>query len=123
MYRGILSHTEVDDSGKVRGQESLEDMNIQILSVSPEHREEEERRGEGGGGEGVLSQSGKFAELVRQFDETDGGGSEGVRGEEEGGGGSPPRRKKPGLKAFEMFEKSGIIIGMVRMQKTAVNYT
>lgn len=70
-----------------------------------------------------------MSDLVRQFEETDsgvvGGGTEGEpeAGRGEGGGGSgggggeergvPRGKKKPGLKAFRMFESSGVIMGMV----------
>ena len=65
-----------------------------------------------------VRRKGKVSDLVRQFDETDSGpgvsGGGGGGGEEEGREESTPRkRKKPGLKAFKMFESSGIIMGMV----------
>ena len=64
-----------------------------------------------------VCRKGKVSDLVRQFDETDsgpgvsgGGGGGGAEGKEES---TPRKRKKPGLKAFKMFESSGIIMGMV----------
>ena len=63
-----------------------------------------------------VCRKGKVSDLVRQFDETDSGvsGGGGGRGGEEGKEEDIPRkRKKPGLKAFKMFESSGIIMGMV----------
>ena len=62
-----------------------------------------------------VCRKGKVSDLVRQFDETDSGVIGGGRGGgEEGKEESTPRkRKKPGLKAFKMFESSGIIMGMV----------
>ena len=62
-----------------------------------------------------VHRKGKVSDLVRQFDETDSG----VIGGERGGGeegkeeSTPRKRKKPGLKAFKLFESSGIIMGMV----------
>lgn len=44
----------------------IEDMNVQILSVSPP-------QGKGGSNEEVVSQQGKVSELVQQFEETDSG--------------------------------------------------
>lgn len=64
-----------------------------------------------------MYRKGKVSELVHQFDETDSGPGViggGRGGEEEGKEeGAPRKRKKPGLKAFKMFESSGIIMGMV----------
>ena len=59
-----------------------------------------------------VCRKGKVSDLVRQFDETDSGviGGGGEEGKEES---TPRKRKKPGLKAFKMFESSGIIMGMV----------
>ena len=91
----------------------MEDIDVQILSVSPERR-----------AGGVESRQGRLSELISQFEEGvdgvggdggngveggDGGGGDGVGGETGDGG-----KRKPSNKAFEMFEKKGLMIGMVR---------
>jgi hypothetical protein len=96
----------------------LSDLNIQIMSVSPEHKS---------CGEAIESRSGKVLDLVKQFDDDDIGplgslsplGEEGenaegteVRGQGSSDGGED--RRKLNRKSLEMFEKSGMIMGMVR---------
>ena len=83
----------------------MEDIDVQILSVSPERR-----------AGGVESRQGRLSELISQFEEDvdgvggdGGGGGDGVGGETGDGG-----KRKPSNKAFEMFEKKGLMIGMVR---------
>lgn len=100
------------------------DMKVRIMSVSPEHKNS--LRGEQ---EVIESRTGKVFDLVKQFDDEDDGvfngqswkiGSLSPLGEEEGvesaerrGEGGKEQRKL-NRKSLDMFEKSGIIMGMVR---------
>lgn len=102
---------------------SFGDMNVQILNVSPEHKSfligEE--------GTSIDSRNAKVLDLVKQFDEEDlswqlgslsplgedmessedKGQSSSVHGEGDGG------RRKLNKKSIDMFERSGVIMGMV----------
>lgn len=108
----------------------LGDVNVKIISVSPEHKKKEE-------GVVIESRTGTVFDLVKEFDQKevehreDGAGlpdrnihhgQRSLAGEEErenvtqpgsADGGTDHDKKKPKHKAFDMFEKSGIVMGMV----------
>ena len=77
-------------------------MNVQILSVSPEHP--------GPGETGIESRQGRLSDLVQQFEHRE---VEDVVAERDISG--KGKRRKPSNTAFEMFERKGIVIGMVRL--------
>lgn len=90
----------------------LNDMSVQLLSVSPEHKSGLAME------EGVVieSRTGKVMDLVKEFDDETRQESispdlELEEGEEMRSGDAG--RRKLNLKAFDMFEKSGVLIGMV----------
>lgn len=77
-------------------------MNVQILSVSPEHPAPGETS--------IESRQGRLSDLVKQFEHRE--AEDGVAAEGDIGG--KGKRRKPSNKAFEMFERKGIVIGMVK---------
>ena len=112
------------------------DMNVQIMSVSPEHKNSLR----GGEGVAIESRTGKVLDLVKQYDDEDDNGvfkvqsrrlgSLSTLGEEDGvesaeareqssslhenGGEGDNGRRKLNRRSLDLFEKSGIIMGMVR---------
>ena len=115
----------------------LGDANVRIISVSPEHTKSSFSAAEEGGAV-IESRAGRVLDLVKEFDEKEAElGEEGeglphpqrARHEHGSVGGEEGREsfarsgssdegqeqhKKPKLKAFDMFEKSGLVMGMVR---------
>lgn len=91
---------------------SLGDMDVQIVSVSPEHKSDTGTANE----EGVVieSRAGRVLDLVKQFDD-EAEAKDALEGSlspvHEGEG--EERRGRTKLKALDMFEKSGVIMGMV----------
>lgn len=111
----------------------LEDMNVQILCVSPEHLSPLMGEEEGGA---IESRTGKVQDLVKQFDDAEAvpmalglppprvGSASGEGQEEEGegaggraldgaSGGGVSGRRKLDMKALGVFEESELIMGMV----------
>ncbi len=94
---------------------SMEDANVKLLSVSPKHDSNI-----------VETKQGRLSELVKQFegldsvDGVDNVNREGIDSVNHEGVESvkhddvkPVKKRKPSNKAFEMFEKQGVMIGMV----------
>ena len=104
----------------------LGDTNVQIISVSPEHKNSLANTSEG---MVIESRAGKVLDLVKEFDEQESepqqggvnrlghgglsGGSTAHSGSSDDGSTVEQDSRKRKSKAFDMFEKSGIVIGMV----------
>lgn len=94
---------------------SLGDMKIQLLSISPEHQGDLV----GEGGVVMESRVGKVLDLVKQFDEAEPMEDKGRVSSPGAGDGASVR--KLSSDAFDVFQKSGIIMGMVRGEGTQPN--
>lgn len=94
--------------------DALQDMKVQLVSVSPEHEKNTS------GGDVFQSHTGKVTDLIRQLsgDQDEERGVVVVGGEVHGSQSgsvseSVDGRKRLSSNAFEMFEKNGRIMGMV----------
>ena len=117
---GDLDETDGDNTESVPpasdiASSPIHDMNVKLVSLSPEHSLD----GDSNAPDAVLeTRQGKVSELVRQFEEEEkavesrgvSGHSVAVLGESADGKG---KKRIQSNKAFDLFEKSGIIMGMV----------
>ena len=101
----------------------VHDMKVKLVSFSPENSTDKGDESS----DGVLeTRQGKVSDLVKQFEEEErateskqqsngSAGNGNVKGAQNGESGEKERgkKKRPSSKAFDMFEKSGIIMGMV----------
>lgn len=101
----------------------VHDMKVKLVSFSPENSVDKGDESS----DGVLEmRQGKVSDLVKQFEEEEkateskqqssgSAGSESVKEAQNGECGEKEKgkKKRPSSKAFDMFEKSGIIMGMV----------
>lgn len=101
----------------------VHDMKVKLVSFSPENSVDKGDESF----DGVLeTRQGKVSDLVKQFEEEEkvteskqqssgSAGSESVKEAQNGESGEKEKgkKKRPSSKAFDMFEKSGIIMGMV----------
>lgn len=94
LYTELTEPTQQDSEIGGVSIAPVPNMNVQILSVSPEQSE---------------SRRGKLSDLVEQFEQKETESEVTERGMDGKG-----KRRKPSNKAFEMFERKGIVIRMVR---------
>ena len=124
--RSVLHGT--NDSSDGTQAVSLNETSIQLISVASESDvASQEGGGDAQGGVAVRSRVGKVSDLVKQFDGSQHGAEEEEEEEEEekerGVGGEMDRgeggsKKRLSRNTLEMFEKTGIIMGMVSMPHT-----
>ena len=114
-----IANGEAETAASDAATSPIHNMSVKLISVSPESSFNDGEKFTDGM---VETRQGKVSDLVKQFEDeeredqkeptTVGAGRDSVAGMSNESSGEKVKKKKPANKAFDMFEKSGIIMGM-----------